>query len=176
MHFAPIRRLAVALAMPIALFGCHRVPDSDPRQVAEWMHTLYGAIRVERLSPPVASRVMTYATAALYSGLVSGKQDPPNLASALNGFPALPKADKGSRIDGSIAAVAAERVVMDTLFRDALPTTRAAVARLADSLDTSRLALGVSNDVRERSQKLGRAIGLAVIVWSRMDGFDSTRK
>ncbi len=177
MSFASTRRLAVALlATPVVFLACHRIPESDPRLVAEWMHSLYGAIRVERLSPPVASRLMTYATAALYSGLVSAKENPPSLAGALNGFPALPAAEKGQRYDGSIAAVAAERVVLDTLFRDALPTTRAALARIADSLERTRLALGIPDDVRDRSAQLGRSIGLAVVGWSRLDGFDSTRK
>ncbi|MDF2774090.1 MAG: hypothetical protein K0S86_3587, partial [Geminicoccaceae bacterium] len=35
------------------------------------MHSLYGAVRVERLSPPVASRLTAYASAALYSGLAA---------------------------------------------------------------------------------------------------------
>jgi len=48
------------------------------------MHTLYGAIRAERLSPPVASRLMAYATTALYSGLSSTERGMPALSGQLN--------------------------------------------------------------------------------------------
>ena len=144
--------------------------------VSEWMHTLYGAIRVERLSPLVASRLMTYATAALYSGLAAADPGMPSLAGVLNGLDSLPVGEGGSgRYDGPLAAVAAERVVLDSLLREALPTTRAAVARLADSLGSARMALGIDSAVRDRSSELGARIGLAIVAWSRTDGFDSTR-
>ena len=64
------RRLGFLVAAG-ALTACTSAPPTDPKMVSEWMHTLYGAIRAERLSPPVASRVMAYATTALYSGLSS---------------------------------------------------------------------------------------------------------
>lgn len=168
-------RRTVAIAATIVLSACKSVPDSDPRMVSEWVHTLYGAIRVERLSPPVASRLLGYATTALYSGLAVSKPGLPSLAGVLNGLPQLPQPDSGQRYDGTLAAVAAERVVLDSLLREALPTTRAAVARLADSLEKARLALGINDDVRSRSTDLGRKLGMAVVAWSRADGFDSTR-
>jgi membrane-associated phospholipid phosphatase len=93
----------------------------------------------------------------------------------LNGFPALPKPSAGERVDAALTAIAAERVVVDTLLREALPTTRASLARLADSLAAARNALGISERVRTSSENLGRQIGLAIVGWSRLDGFDSTR-
>lgn len=143
--------------------------------ISEWMRTLYGTIRVERLSPPVASRLSAYATAALYSGMASANPGMASLTGALNGFPDLPKAESGKPYDGTLAAVAAERVVLDTLLREALPTTTASVQRLADSLEKARIVEGTSADVHSRSADLGRRIGLAIVAWSRADGFDSTR-
>jgi membrane-associated phospholipid phosphatase len=143
--------------------------------VSEWMHTYYGAIRVERLSPPVASRLMAYAATALYGGLASATPALPTLSRELNGIPELPRANAGQRIDPTIAAVTAERVVVDSLLREALPTTRAALARLADSLTKARSDSGVTADLRTRSEELGRRVGLAVVAWSRADGFDRTR-
>src|SRR5262249_24028881 len=72
-------------------------------------------------------------------------------------------------------AVAAEQVVLDSLLREALPTTRAALIRLADSLTQARTAAGASTDVRSKSEDLGRRIGMAIVAWSRSDGFDSKR-
>jgi membrane-associated phospholipid phosphatase len=143
--------------------------------VATWMQAMYGTFRVERVSPPVASRVLAYATSALYSGLAVTDSRMPPLDASLNGFPVLPKPEKGREYDGTLAAVAAERVVMDSLLREGLPTTRAAVARLADSLEMARLASGVRGATKQQSNDLGRRIGLAIVAWSRTDGFDSTR-
>jgi len=168
-------RLAAALIAAAVLAACSRTPDTDPRMVSEWMRTLYGAIRVERLSPPVASRLFAYATTALYSGLAAASPDLPTLAGVLNGLPELPQPESEQAYDGTLTAVAAERVVLDSLLREALPTTRAAVARLADSLTSARIAAGVDEVVRARSEALGHQIGNAVVAWSRTDGFDSTR-
>lgn len=53
----PIRLLqTTALAMAGIVAGCAGVPDTEPRLVSEWIRTLYGRVRAERLSPPVPSR------------------------------------------------------------------------------------------------------------------------
>src|SRR5215207_9701388 len=113
-----------ALAATVLAAACSRGADTDPRMVAEWMHTMYGAIRVERLSPPVASRLMGYVSTALYSGMAAGTPGMKPLSGAVNGFPELPEPEGGSDPDPTITAVAAERVVVDSLLREALPTTR----------------------------------------------------
>jgi membrane-associated phospholipid phosphatase len=118
---------------------------------------------------------MAYVSSALYSGLAAVTPHMPSLDGELNGFPALPRVDGPDGHDATITAVAAERVVLDSLLREALPTTRAALARLADSLTQARVALGVGDAVRSRSEELGRQIGLAIVAWSHGDGFDSTR-
>ena len=160
---------AVVALVALSLVSCGR-RASDPRMVSEWMHVLYGVTRTERLSPPVASRVMAYASAALYTGMaVASPQMKPILG--LTGFPTL--ASVGG-LDATITAVAAERVVMDSLFNDGLPTTRAALRRLADSLLTHREAR-VSTPVSQRSRAVGERVGNAIVAWSRTDGFDSTR-
>lgn len=171
-----LRFLGVAaIATATALTACRRAPDADPRMVSEWMHTLFGAVRVERMSPPVASRLLAYSTSALYSGLAVGNPRLQPLAGSLNGFPAMPERAPDAEYDGALAAVAAQRVVLDTLLREALPTTRAAFTALADSLSAARAAQGVDSSVRAASADIGRRIGLAIVAWSRADGFDSTR-
>jgi hypothetical protein len=143
--------------------------------VSEWVHTLYGAVRVERLSPPVASRLFAYAMTGLYSGMAAANPQLPSLAGKLNGLDALPQGESNQRYDAALSAVAAERVILDSLFRDGLATTRSAIAHLADSLANARAAVGVSDDERTRSEELGKRVGLAIVAWSHGDGFDSTR-
>src|SRR5262245_1059742 len=84
---------AALLVAGVAAAGCSRKVPDDARVVAESMHTMYGVMRVERLSPPVASRMMTYVTSALYSGLAAANPGMKSLDGVLNGFPVLPKAE-----------------------------------------------------------------------------------
>jgi len=61
---------AVGAVLTLGATACSK-SQTDPRMVSEWMHVLYGTVRVERLSPPVAARAMVYASSALYSGMAA---------------------------------------------------------------------------------------------------------
>jgi len=176
----PVRPHAYAVLATLTAIllasSCRRLPAADPRMISEWMHALYGTMRVERLSPPVASRLAAYWATAVYGGLAAASPTLAPLTGTLQGIPELPRATEGAEVDGSLVAVAAQRLVLDSLMREALPTTRAALARLGDSLVTARLALRVIDDsVRVRSDHLGRRIGLLVVQWAGADGFAGTR-
>lgn len=163
------------VAAALCVGGCNRRRPPDPRMVAEWMRTLYGAVRVERLSTPVASRLFAYATTGLYAGMAAAEPSLPAMSGRLNGLSGLPKGEAGTGYDPTITALAAERAILDTLFRDGLATTRAQLGRLADSLVDARVARGIDQAERTRSEDLGRRTGFAIIAWSHGDGFDSTR-
>lgn len=163
-----------ALGFLAAIAACNRVPPDDPHMPAEWIHTLYGAVRAERLSPPVASRIFAYAGAGLYAGMSAADPSLPTLTGRLNGLGDLPRGDGSKGYDRTLTAVAAERVILDSLFREGLPTTRASLGRLADSLTTARAA-HVSDAVKTASAELGARTGLAIVAWAHGDGFDSTR-
>jgi len=160
-----------ALAATTVVASCG-APSADPRMVSEWMHALYGTVRVERLSPPVAARVMTYASSALYAGMAVANPRMRPIA-GLRDFPQL--GSSGVRLDETITAVVAERVVLDSLFADGLPTSRASLSRLADSLVNDRAA-NVTAEMSRRSREVGEVIGLRIVEWSHTDGFDSTRR
>lgn len=165
----------VTSLVAVSATGCSDKTKADPGMVAAWVRALYGVVRVERLSPPVASRLTAYASTALYAGLAAVDSDLPPLTGTLNGVPTLERVDNPTRYDASIVAVVAEQVVLDSLLREALPTTHSAIARMADSLNAARVTGGVTDETRARSDSLGRRIGLAVVAWSRTDGFDGTR-
>ena len=163
------------IALAVIFVGCTVSGDTDPRVLSSSMHAIYGVIRVERLSPPVASRLTAYATTALYAGLASSDRRLPPLDGVLNGISILPRSKVPGATNATIVAVVAERVVLDSLLREALPTTTAALGRLADSLIREQVTNRISPGVQYRSDTLGRKIGLAIVAWSRTDGFDGTR-
>lgn len=171
----PRLRTALLLILATPLASCSRAPQTDPAMVAEWMHTFYGIIRSERIGPPVAARLMAYASVALHEGLAAVTPGMTSLAGAANGLPAMPAAEAGVRYDPTIVAVAAERTLLDSLLTQALPSTQATLSRLADSLVNDRMARGTSEAVRDASLELGARIGNTVVAWSRTDGFAETR-
>jgi hypothetical protein len=56
-----------------------------------------------------------------------------------------------------------------------LPSTRAAIATLTDSLVAARVALEIPGEVQSRSTDLGTRIGRAILAWAAQDGMDQTR-
>lgn len=166
---------ALVLAAALAAGCSPALPPTDPAMVAEWMQNYYGLIRAERLSPPVASRVLAYAAVGMYEGYASAQPGLPTLAGRLNGLNSLPRPGQGQPVDPVITALAAERTVLDSLFVEGLPATRAALAQLADSLEQARLAAGVPEKYIEPSRALGQQIGTAILAWAAADGFDSTQ-
>src|SRR5688572_4988604 len=84
--------ISVIAAGVLALAACARpIPPANPQFVAEWMRNYYGLIRAERISPPVASRVLAYASVALYEGLATGSPNLVSLTGQLNGLDSLPR-------------------------------------------------------------------------------------
>ena len=171
-----MRHRLILLSVCAAACGAP-VPD-DPQMVPTMVRAWYGVARVERLSPPVTSRLLAYHASALFAGLAAAPgSGGAVLAGRLNDAPTFPT-PTGS-IDGTLTAVAALHLVSDSLLAEALPTTRSALARLGDSLETARVAaLGRRPGVRAlraRSTAHGTAIGQAIVAWARTDGFAATR-
>ncbi|HEV8150317.1 MAG TPA: vanadium-dependent haloperoxidase [Gemmatimonadales bacterium] len=138
------------------------------------MQNYYGLIRAERISPPVAARVLAYASVALYEGVASSTPALRSLAGQLNGLDSLPQA--GPLVhDPVLVALASEKTVLDSLFADGLPGTKAALASLTDSLTKARLAQRIPLDVQKRSRLLGVRLGRAILAWAASDGFEKTR-
>lgn len=168
-----MRRLLPCLAL-LSVAACRSRPGTDPRFFAQWTKYLYGAVRAERLSPPVASRLYAYTTIGLYAGLAAADTSLAPLDGRFNGIPALPRS-KGGDYDPTLTMIATQRVLLDSLFRDALPTTKSSLGGLLDSLTQARLALSIPADEQARSDSLGAQTAFAIIRWSHGDGFDSTR-
>ena len=168
-------RVAPIAAAFLCLSCSSPTPPVDPQFVAEWMRNYYGIIRAERVSPPVASRVLAYASVALYEGLAASSQTLASMSGKLNGLDSLPRPEPEKRYDPVLTAIAAERTVLDSLFAEGLPATAAARATLSDSLEKARAMLGIPAAVQASSRDLGERIGSAILAWAARDGFDTIR-
>ncbi len=170
------RTLLITIASTLVI-GCTRqAPAPDPQYVAQWLRSSLSFVRSERLGPPVASRISAYGALALYEGYAA---DPASglasLAPKLNGLTSVP-ATLADGVDGAIVAAEAERVVLDSLFRDGFASTRRTIDSLAAAQIAARKALGVNEALAERSASHGRSLGAALLAWAATDGFFATRK
>lgn len=156
--------------------ACAKAPPApEPQLVAQWMRSSLAFVRSERLGPPVASRISAYAAIALYEGHASDKASGlRSLAGQLNDLPSLPV--PVGPVDGAIVAAEAERVVLDSLFRDGFASTRRTVDSLAAAQVAAREAAGVAPDVRAASVAHGASLGAALLAWAATDGFFDTRR
>lgn len=168
------RLIRLSLAFVI-LAGCSQpAPPPDGQLVAQWLRSSLSLVRSERLGPAAASRISAYAAIALHEGYAadsaSGQR---SLAGQANGLAELPAPD--GRVDGATVAAEAERVVLDSLFRDGFASSRRTIDSLAGAQVAARLTGGVRRDVSDRSVAHGRALGAAILAWAAADGYFATR-
>jgi membrane-associated phospholipid phosphatase len=162
----------------IAVAGCAAPPPPDPQLVAQWLRTSLAFVRSERLGPPVASRISAYGSIALYEGYAADPRSGlRSLMGQLNGFDDFRAraASEGGPPDGAIVAAEAERVVLDSLFRDGFAATRRTIDSLAGAQIAARLAAGVSSAMSRRSIEHGSRLGAAILAWAATDSFFATR-
>lgn len=176
--FPPFRRRALALLAGPLLAGCRPAAPApaDPQLVGQWLRASLAFVRSERLGPPVAARISAYGSIALYEGLASDPRSSlRSLAGQVNGLASLPATPDGKPVDGATAAATAVRVVLDSLFRDGLASTRHTIDSLATAQVDARRAAGVDDELRTRSVSHGERLGAALLAWAATDGFFDTR-
>lgn len=172
-----MRVLRLAVLSVVVMAACSKpTPAPDPQFVAQWMRSSLAFTRSERLGPPVAARISALAAIALYEGYASAPASTlRSLAGQLNALDSLPAVPAGGAIDGAIVAAEAERVVLDSLYRDGFASTRRTVDSLAAAQAAARVAVGISESTRDRSIAHGRRLGAAILGWAATDGFYATR-
>jgi len=170
------RTLLITIASTLVI-GCTRqAPAPDPQYVAQWLRSSLSFVRSERLGPPVASRISAYGALALYEGYAADRNSGlSSLAPRLNGLTSVPAAPADG-VDGAIVAAEAERIVLDSLFRDGFASTRNTIDSLAAAQMAGRKAAGVTEALAESSANHGRSLGAAILAWAATDGFFATRK
>jgi hypothetical protein len=147
-----------------------RVAD-DPTLAVAWMDVMLNAVRSERLSPPVASRLYAYTSVALYESLVPGRPETQSLSASLNGGLTVPAPDRGMRYDWQTVANASMLRVSQGLMPQAARETRAMFSALNERINL-RLGDSVPVNVFRRSVAYGEAVADAVLAWAAADNYD----
>ena len=170
--------LGLALsAITVVAAGCARQPAlADPQLVGQWMRTSLALVRAERLGPPVASRISAYGALALYEGYAADPRSAlRSLSGQLNGLQAITAASDPAFIDGATVAAEAERIVLDSLFRDGTPASRRRVDSLARAQVAARKVAGVSDVASAASVAYARLLAREILTWAASDSFYATR-
>ena len=158
-------------ADPAATRASSATREHDADVATAWYDLALKLFADEKLSPPVAARVMAYVGVGLYEAVVPGMPAHRSLAGQLNGLKAVPVAVTEERYHWPAVASSAAATVMRSLF--ALrrgPSMRIAglESGLADHFQKS-----VEPGVLARSIAFGGAVGAAVARWSTEDGYAS---
>ena len=170
--------LCLLLALSSSFAGTAPRPESqtgpadalDAGVAVQWFDLLYRLIQNERLSPPVASRVIGYTGVALYEAVVPGLPDHQSLAGQLNALPPLPQPAAHRKHSWPVVANAALAGTLGGFFAGASADSRAAIDALEQQL-ASELRRNLPPPVQARSVELGDSIAGAVLAWASGDGF-----
>ena len=164
------------LAVALLISACAPAPELDRAQMHEWVEVLYPLPKVERLSPPVAARMLSYAGLALYEGLQNSDPDMPSLGGRLRDLPEFPAPGPGPH-DWSVVAAEAERLVLSGLLNDyALPSTMVQIDTIAEGQIARRAAAGVTPETIDRSRDFAVSIARVILERADRDGFTATRR
>jgi hypothetical protein len=169
-------RLTLTLSAALSLLACREPQPPHHRVVGEWVRASQLFARTEQLSPPVAARMAAYGSLALYEGHAADKASGlRSLAGQVNGLWSVPIPPRDRHLDGATVAAEAQRVVLDSLYSEAAPTTRRAIESLATGQIAERRSAGVSAERIQRSIAHGHSLGGVILAWAASDGFLETR-
>lgn len=147
---------------PASTAAAMQAPDA----AIAWFDLLYESIRVEALSPPVASRAIGYAGVAAYEAVVPGMPDHRSLGGQLNDLDPLPPLAAG-RYHWPAVLNAAVATTLEGLLATATAPTLQAIADLEAMLAVDAT---IPQDVLDRSAARGEEIGMAIVAWAADDG------
>ncbi|MBC7921741.1 MAG: vanadium-dependent haloperoxidase [Ferruginibacter sp.] len=164
------------MVMASLLAGCQSPPRdyrksaADPELLHASVRKLTDVIVHDVFSPPVASRVYAYPTIAAYEVLIHDYPAYQSLAGQLNGFEGVPQPEAGLPYCFPLASVRAFLSVGRTLTfsGDRFDGFE------ADAYGKFR-AMGVPDDVYDRSMRYGEAVAKSVMAYASKDGYKETR-
>jgi hypothetical protein len=144
--------------------------DQFPSDVAStWFEELYNVVKVERTTPPLASRIYGITAVALYESIVAGTEKHRSLAGQLNGLTSLPQPKKNQKYHWPTVANTALANVLRRLYLMISQASLEAISTLEHSFASQQRAV-VPGPVYERSVAHGQAVATAVLAWAASDG------
>lgn len=170
--------LAVVLVVALFVQSCrqtttpevYNITASDPEILHNLGEHLTDVIIHDIFKPPVASRIYAYANLAAYEALVPGHPEYRSLGGQLNGFEATPQPQPAKEYCFPLASAKAFSIVGRTLTFS---------GDMWDTYDKDFIkkyeAMGIPDDVIERSTAYGEAVASHIIAYSGKDNYKQIR-
>jgi hypothetical protein len=121
-------------------------------------------------SPPVASRIYTYATVAAYETAIQGDAKYQSLAGQLTGLEPVPAPDANKEYCFELASVQAAIKVGRTLI-----FSETKIDEFSQALLKEYKATGIPEEVFQRSTEYGHKVADHIIAWSSRDNYKQSR-
>jgi len=144
--------------------------DTFPSDVAStWFEQLYDVVKVEKTTPPPASRIYGITAVALYESIVAGTEENRSLVGQLNGLTSLPEPKKNKKYHWPTVANAVLANTIRRLYPMISQASLEAINNLEQSFASQQQAV-VPRPVYRRSVAHGQAVAAAIFEWAATDG------
>jgi len=173
----PLKYLLTLLVFVTFVNGCKQKTSAEytplvnnPDLYHDCVNKLTDVIVHDIFSPPVASRIYSYANLAGYEALVSGEKDMLSMVGRIKDFNEVPKLEAGKEYCQQLASIKAFITVARGLTFS--------VEKYDDfekALDKKFETAGVPNNVIERSVAYGTEVGKAILAYAKKDNYPQTR-
>lgn len=127
-------------------------------------------IRHDIFAPPVSARIYAYSAIAGYEALVPGFPGYKSLAGQLNGLTPCPKPEAGKDYCYPLASANALLTVGKQLV-----FSEGDVQELKEQIFDDFKAMGIPQDVYDRSMVYGEQVAKHILTWSKSDNYAQTR-
>lgn len=147
-------------------------PDAgkDPQYIHRGISRLNDVVIYEIFSPPVASRIFSYASLAAYESLRWSDTSYPSLTAQLNGFPDMPKPSPDKKYNYTVAGIKAlfDITLRLTFTKDSSTITQEQLLKeLKDS--------GIDEETYNNSIAFGEEVASAIWKRATTDFYKETR-
>lgn len=163
------------LVLLLTMGGCKEVNEDwqNESDTADWLHNSMAAttdvIVHDIFSPPVASRIYAYVSLAAHAAYQSALAEPQHIVTDLRGFDG-----DLSPADGIVSPALCANVALMTTA-SALVFSEAKVQLHRDSVLAHYHAIGMPDDVYQRSIDHGHHIAQVVLAYADSDNYKETR-
>ncbi|MEQ1744516.1 MAG: vanadium-dependent haloperoxidase [Saprospiraceae bacterium] len=142
----------------------------NPEVLHRGMRRIIEILRHDNFSPPVSSRIFAYTTVAAYEALIPGYPEQRSLAGQLNGLTEGPKPEAGKEYCYPLASTAALMKVGKQLI-----FSEASMDDLKEDIFQEFEAMGIPQDVYDRSIAYGEAVAAHILAWAKTDNYAQIR-
>jgi PAP2 superfamily len=143
---------------------------NNPEFVHAGIRRTIDIIRYDIFAPPIASRILAYASIAGYEATLPGFPEYQSLAGQLNGLNPTPQPEANKAYCFPLAGANAMLIVSKTLV-----FSEGDVDSLKEQVLDNFKAMNMPPDVFERSMKYGEAVAKHILAWSKQDNYAQLR-